>query len=108
MRYSRREAESDAAAERFAEYVSGALEELTEPLVRTIEGMDLDAEYPHPWTYERHLAQVWQDDGDDGLAEYLAEEYREEAEEMVRDRGDGGPCCNQFSCPCGNGNNRPD
>jgi FKBP-type peptidyl-prolyl cis-trans isomerase (trigger factor) len=34
------------------------------------------------------------------LREELEEEFREEAEESF-----GGPCCNDFHCPCGNSNN---
>jgi len=106
--YSASDARREAAEDQFEEYVSAELDSLTGPVIRAVWAMDEAAYYPHPWTYERHLLSIWQEDGDDGLDEYLAEEYREEAEEAVRDRGDEGPCCFQFSCPCGNTNNRPD
>jgi len=95
---------SDAAREEYEERVDSALEDITSPIVKEVQEMDEEAYYPHPWTYERSLLAIWQEDGDDGLQEYLNEEYRDEAEEHVKDSGDAGPCCYQFSCPCGNSN----
>ena len=52
------------------------------------------------------MLAVWLDEGEDALREQLEEEYREEAEEILRD-SDPGPCCNDYHCPCGNSNNYP-
>ena len=46
-----------------------------------------------------------EDIDEDALREELREEFREEAEERAKEDF---PCCNQFSCPCGNKNRVPD
>ncbi len=106
MSYTRYDAMADEAQEKYDEGVGAELETLTRPITDRIENMDADAHYPHPWTYDRHLLEVWIED-EDALQELLEEEYRDEAEEAYKDSYESGPCCNDFSCPCGNTNNYP-
>ena len=66
-----------------------------------------DRDFPHPWTWARHLANIYTEDGDDGLDEYLRDYYEDEIDSAYDDwcQDNEGPCCNNFSCPCGNNNN---
>ena len=106
MSYDINDARADVANEKFEALVDDALDKIVSPIIELVQSMSEDAYYPHPWTYERSLLTVWLEDGDDGLTEHLEEEYREDAEEAVRDQEyDSEPCCSQFSCPCGNSNN---
>lgn len=106
MTYDRYDAMADAAHDAYEEALKPILDGLVQPILDRVEITDEDQ--PHPWTYERALLQVWLDDpeADGAVREILEEEYREEAEELLRDQQYyEGPCCNQFSCPCGNTNN---
>jgi len=87
--------------------VQAELDLLIDPIMNRVE--EVDENMPHPWTYDRALLQIWLDspDADQAAREVLEEEYREQAEEIVQDRGPSGPCCNDFACPCGNTNNYP-
>jgi hypothetical protein len=78
---------------------------LIDPIINRVE--EVEENMPHPWTYDRVLLQIWLDSphADLALREFLTDEYWGEAEEIVRDRGPSGPCCNDFACPCGNTNN---
>lgn len=78
------------------------LDRLVDPIMAAVEVEDEDQ--PHPWTYNRHLLQVWLDDSDEELRSMLEDDFREEAEQEAEEE-DPGPCCNEFSCPCGNSNN---
>ena len=104
MSYDIYDAMADEAKDKYDEMVQDQLDQITGPLIREVWSMDENAIYPHPLAYMPHLLSVWLEDGCDGLSEYLEEEYREEAEEAVRDSAESGPCCYQFSCPCGNSN----
>jgi len=101
MSYTKWDAMADEAEEKFSKRVRDALADIIAPIVSEIEAMDEEAEYPHPWDYDRHLLAIWLEDGDDGLREYLEEDLREEAEEVARESYDSDPCCSEFSCPCG-------
>ena len=103
--YTAADARGDAAADAFNEAVQAVLDGIVQPILDRVEVED--EEQPRPWTYERALLQVWIDssEADGAVRELLEEEYREEAEDTARDQWDSGPCCNQFSCPCGNSNN---
>jgi len=105
MSYDRYDAMADAAHDSYEGALSPVLDALVQPLMDQAEVADEDQ--PHPWTYERCLLQIWLDEGEDALREHLEEELREEAEDALRDSYDSGPCCNQYSCPCGNSNNYP-
>jgi len=63
-------------------------------------------DFPHPWTWARHLAALWFE-GEDVLEEYLSDFYSDEIESALDDwrYNNQGPCCNNFDCPCGNSNN---
>jgi hypothetical protein len=99
------DARYDAAMDAYEEELAPVLAGLVQPLMDAAEVAEEDQ--PHPWTYERALLQIWLDEGEDALQEHLEEELRDEAEEILRDNYEPGPCCYQFSCPCGNGNNYP-
>jgi hypothetical protein len=62
---------------------------------------------PHPWTEDRHLIALWNED-EDAFCALLDERFLEEAEEAAEEAAEAeyeeGPCCNDFSCPCGNSN----
>jgi hypothetical protein len=98
------DARYDAAMDAYDEALQPILDELVQPILDRVE--ETDEDQPHPWTYERALLQVWLDspEADGAVREILEEEYREEAEDILRD-SDRGPCCNDFHCPCGNSNN---
>ncbi len=58
---------------------------------------------PHPWTRDRHLIWLWDED-EDAFGELLNEQFLEEAEEAAEEAAEEyeeGPCCRDFSCPCG-------
>lgn len=104
MTYDRYDAAYDAAMDAWHETVQPHLDRLVDPIMNEVEVTD-EAQ-PHPWTYERHLLQIWLDEGEDALREMLEEEHRDEAEDAARDYAyDNTPCCNDFHCPCGNSNN---
>jgi len=94
------DARYDAAMDAYEDALKPILDGLVQPILDRVEVTEEDQ--PHPWTYERALLQVWLDspDADGAVREILEEEYREEAEEILRD-SDPGPCCRDFSCPCG-------
>ncbi len=98
----------DAAYDEREALIQEALSPLVDPVMDAVEALaayiEEHGEQPHPWTRHRHLLSIWLDEDDIALREYLDEHFREEAEEIARDR-DSGPCCYQFSCPCGNSNN---
>ena len=96
----------DAINEKLAPHVDPVMEEIHEMLLTQDEGEWIDN--AHPYTWERELLAIYVDEGEDGLRELLDDHFREEAEEEAKDDYDSGPCCFQFSCPCGNSNNRPD
>lgn len=103
---------SDAAADDYNDAREAAITEqlalLVVPIAEEIEALDYDREEgkwidnTHPWTRNRYLLWIYDEDGEDGLREFLDEELRDEAEQAAEDAYDPGPCCNQFSCPCGN------
>jgi hypothetical protein len=107
MSYDRYDAMADAAHESYSALVETVLDEIIQPILDRIEATDEDQ--PRPWTRDRELLQVWLDspEADGAVREILVEEHYEEAEEILRDSYDQGPCCYQFSCPCGNTNNYP-
>jgi len=117
MRYDDYDA-SDAAADAFddarEDAIRGELATLVDPIVEDVENLDYDRgegegiDDAHPWTHDRFLLWIYDEEGEDGLREYLVEQLREDAEAAAEDSYDSGPCCFQFSCPCGNSNNRPD
>ena len=102
---------ADAADDQWAEIVQEYLAELVEPVMVKVRALDqarnAGNDQPHPWTWERHLLAI-EDEDEDALHEELEEHFRDEADDNARNDGAGGPCCNQFSCPCGNTNNVPD
>jgi hypothetical protein len=104
MSYDKYDAMADAAADKWDEAVQPHLDGLVDPIMLAVE--ETEEDQPHPWTYHRHLLQIWLDSDDGELRSLLEDEHREEAEEIAREQ-DPGPCCNQFSCPCGNTNNYP-
>jgi len=100
------EAREDAIREQLALLVDPVVDEIDEMVYDRDEGEWIDN--AHPWTRKREWLAVYDEDGEDGLRELLDEHFREDAEAAAEDAYDAGPCCNQFSCPCGNSNNRPD
>lgn len=85
----------------------GSMSEETMLAIGELEASLPPEDMPHPWTWHRHLLSILKDEGEDSLLELLDELYRGEAEETVEDNYEPGPCCNDFSCPCGNSNNYP-
>lgn len=105
MTYTKYDAMAEEAEEKYERLVSDAMDDLLAPIFAEVYSLDPEEDNdPHPWTWTRHLFEVWTEDGDDGLREYLEEDFREEAEEIVRETYEDGPCCSAFSCPCGNTN----
>ena len=98
------DARYDAAMDAYEDALKPILDGLVQPVMDRVE--ETDEDQPHPWTRDRVMLAVWLDEGEDALREQLEEEYREEAEETLRD-SDPGPCCNDYHCPCGNSNNNP-
>lgn len=108
-RYDAYDAMADAYDDKWTEAVQQQLDELCQPIEREtwarLEALDAGApDEPHPWTWERHLVGILQDEdegGEDALREELEEVFRDEAEDLARDRlQDDGPCCNDYYCPC--------
>jgi len=111
--YDRYDAAADAADDAWQEEVEPYLTALVDATTAEVwtladEIHESGEDQPHPWTWVRYLVSILEDEqdgGEDALQEELEEHYREEAEEEARDNYDPGPCCNDFSCPCGNTNN---
>lgn len=89
--YDRFDAAYDAALADRADRVRPFLYRLVQPVMDRIETMDA-AEMPHPWTWERHLAQVWADEGEDVARDILEDEHYAQAEEAARAAFFGEPC----------------
>ena len=91
--YTAADAAADEASENWEEAVSVYLEPLVEAAIVEKYGEDWEENEAH------------EDVDFDAVREELREdsELREEAEEAARDAADANtPCCNSFSCPCGN------
>jgi hypothetical protein len=98
--YDRYDAMADAAADAW----EGMVQEVLRPRVdaEMLEVELTDEDEPHPWTWHRHLAGIWEEDGEDAVREIVEEDLREEAEEEARDIAEHNtPCCRSRYCPCG-------
>ena len=102
---AREEARADAHYDAQHDLIQDELDTLVQPIMDRVEEIDPDENYPRPLTRDQDYAMIWDQEGEDALRELLEEEHREEAEDAARDNYDEGPCCNEFSCPCGNSNN---
>ena len=105
MTYTKRDAMADEAEEKYEQLLSEVLDVLVTPIFDKIAASD-GPDLLDPSASEAY--GVWQEFGDDGLREYLEEDLRETAEEIAQAKlqaeYEEGPCCSQFSCPCGNSN----
>ena len=103
---ARRDEYEDKLSEKIADAVRPMVDEVVEAVYALRAEIDArGADEPHPWPWTRHLLWIMEEDEDeDALREMLDEHFHDEAEERVRDEDDPGPCCNSFSCPCGNSN----
>ena len=106
--YTAADARRDEAEDSWNELIADQLRPLVDKTIASCMELraNIDArgfDEPHPWTWYRHLLWCLEDD-EDALREMLDEHYYEEAEEVVKDNYDPGPCCRDYSCPCGNTN----
>jgi len=104
---ARYDAMADAADDARETAIQAELDILIQPIMDRVEEIDPDETYPRPLTRDQDMALLWEQEGEDALRELLEEEHREEAEQEAENNYDAGPCCNDFSCPCGNTNNYP-
>jgi hypothetical protein len=106
---ARYDAASDARSELVQQFLDPLVEaelEFVYALDEKINGDDFDGYDPHPWTWHRHLLGIWEDEengGEDVVREILEEYFEDDAESEANDYeyDNQGPCCSDFSCPCG-------
>jgi len=108
--YDRYDAAADAANDAWSEMVDKHLHPMVDEVMEQVEELwgeieETGQDQPHPWTWERYLLSIWQDEkegGEDALREELEEHFRDEAEDAARDEAyDNQPCCRSRDCPCG-------
>ncbi len=101
--YTAADARYDEWTEKQAEQVQGCLTVLVDAAIGKI--MDLEEKMeeareepgftdPHPWTWERSLLGLWDDEengGEDAVRDLLSEQFKDEAEEDARNIADDGP-----------------
>lgn len=101
--YTAADARYDEWAEKKAELVEQCLAPLVDAAIGEImeleEAMEEAREEPgftdpHPWTRERSLLAVWDDEengGEDAVRDLLSEQFKDEAEEAAQNIADDGP-----------------
>lgn len=105
--YSAADAAFDDSVDKLEDAIASYLPQFVDPVIETVEGLLAAQESgeriddTQPWTWERYMLWIYVKDGEDGLQEFLADHFREDAEAAIEDAYEPGPCCNQFSCPCG-------
>ena len=93
--YDLSDARADAADDAWQEMVSRHLDPMVDEVIERVSDLEdeIDStgqDQPHPWTWERHLLAIWNDEeqGEDAVREEVEERFRDEAEDAAREEAE--------------------